>query len=55
MGLVKNTKQQAPVLMVEDMSWGKKDVLNVSYLSTGKDCGVLVVVDYFEQNPELKN
>ncbi len=55
MALVKNTRQQVLVLMVDDMSWAKKGVLNVSYSLIGKDCGVLAVVVYLEQNLELKN
>jgi hypothetical protein len=50
MGLVKNTKQQALALMAGDMSWDKKDALNVNSSSTGKGCGVLVVVGCSEQN-----
>lgn len=55
MTLVKNTRQQVQVLMAVDMSWVKKDVLNVNYSLIGKDCGVRAVDACLEQNPELKN
>ena len=37
------------------MQMAKNDVLNVKFLLNGKDCGVHVVADYLEQNPELEN
>lgn len=55
MDLVKNTRQQVPALMVEDMNWDKRDAPNVNYSSIGKACGVLVVDVYLEQNLEQKN
>ncbi len=55
MGLVKNTRQQVPVLMAVDMNWDKRDVLNVNCSSLGKDYGVLVVDVYLEPNLGLKN
>ncbi len=54
MGLVRNTRQQALVLMAADMNWAKKDVLNVNYSLIGMGCGVLVVADYFVPNLEQK-
>ena len=55
MDLVKNTRQQVPVLVVVDMNWDKRGVLNVNYSLTGMDCGVLAVDVCLEQNLEQKN
>ena len=54
MDLVRNTRQQALVLMVVDMNWDKNDVLNVNCSLIGMDCGVLAVDDYFVPNLEQK-
>lgn len=46
MVLVRNTRQQVPVLMVVGMNWDKRDALNVNSSLTGKDYGVLAVDVY---------
>ena len=55
MDLVKNTRQQVPVLVAADMNWDKRDALNVNYSLTGMACGALAVDVCLEQNLEQKN
>ena len=52
-GLASNTMSKT--MTVVDMQMAKRDALNVNYLSNGKDCGVLAVADYLEQNLEHEN
>jgi len=46
MGLVKNSRHQVILMKGDDMSKVKKDVIDVKFTLTGRDCGVPAVVIY---------